>query len=132
MEYTLSVFTTMRACINAKFESVSEDKFKYTKKMTNNYVQFFEWYSAELYKAELMYNKLLDLKALVANKKEDDSFGDVLEYLRNESEKIEFELLNRCMTKMSMSPLSNLVSACDMEAKQRLRQFYCELLSMIK
>ncbi len=127
----ISVSDRIRICVNSKLESANQDRQTYVQKFGRDFVQFFEWYSGDLYKTELFIDQVFKLKKIIDDC-QGEVFPDVVNYLWANVEKVENELFNRNARVMSMSPMDNIAYTLKMEVNQMLRQFYKELLTMIK
>ncbi len=127
----ISVSDRIRICVNSKLESANQDRQTYVQKFGRDFVQFFEWYSGDLYKTELFIDQVFKLKKIIDDC-QGEVFPDVVNYLHANVEKVENELFNRNARVMSMSPMDNIAYTLKMEVNQMLRQFYNELLTMIK
>ncbi len=127
----ISVSDRIRICVNSKLESANQDRQTYVQKFGRDFVQFFEWYSGDLYKTELFIDQVFKLKKIIDDC-QGEVFPDVVNYLWANVEKVENELFNRNARVMSMSPMDNIAYTLKMEVNQMLRQFYNELLTMIK
>lgn len=94
-------------------------------KMEENYMQFFVWYSEELYKLEFHAVQLEKLLSFI----EGGDITKVCEYIEAEIDRIGDILTERRLRQNSTSPTSNLAFVYELEVSQEIYREFKILLN---
>ena len=106
--------------VDYRIKSEEADAVEHTKRMNEDFIHFYTWYSEAMYKTQLLlvhYRKLMEVIGF-------GNLADTVEYMKTEVSRIEKRLLESQLHQSSSSQASNIAFIFGLEVEQKIRQEY--------
>lgn len=113
--------------VNWKIDALVQEADAYTQKMNDDYEYFFRWEAESMYKVQILLKAYRSLKHVASV----STLEHIQVYLEECVARIEKELTSGTL-RMSSSSTTSLAHVFRLEAEQRLRESYLQLLDYIK
>lgn len=114
--------------VKYQLDRLTEEADNYSKRMNEDYVYFFRWYSECMYKVQLQLSEYQKLRAVVLT----GSLDEVRQYLENKVKNITYDLLNGRKRLNSPNEIIKLVYTLDLELEQQVREEFIDYLESMK